>query len=100
MVCRRSSRCTVYCHRFQMKRCMPFAPQRNAIRASLGKSGHTMLSTGYKGEVAAADDFRMLPGRGVSAVVNGKTILAGNAKMMTEQKIVWAEETAAQADNF
>ena len=30
----------------------------------------------------------------------GKTILAGNAKMMTEQKIVWAEETAAQADNF
>lgn len=42
----------------------------------------------------------MLPGRGVSAVVNGKTVLAGNAKMMTEQKIVWAEETAAQADNF
>lgn len=66
----------------------------------LGKAVTRCYQQDIKGEVAAADDFRMLPGRGVSAVINGKTILAGNAKMMTEQKIVWAEETAAQADNF
>ena len=66
----------------------------------LGKAVTRCYQQDMKDEVAAADDFHMLPGRGVSAVVNGKTVLAGNAKMMTEQKIVWAEETAAQADNF
>lgn len=66
----------------------------------LGKAVTRCYQQDIKDEVAAADDFHMLPGRGVSAVVNGKTVLAGNAKMMTEQKIVWAEETAAQADNF
>ena len=38
-------------------------------------------------ELLCAENFKMLPGQGVCAVVQGKTVLAGNKKMLTENKI-------------
>lgn len=36
---------------------------------------------------AEATDFRMIPGRGVCAVVDGKTVLAGNPELLKEQGV-------------
>ena len=41
--------------------------------------------------VLNASDFNMLPGRGVSAVIKNKKILAGNSKMLTEHNICMTE---------
>ena len=38
-------------------------------------------------EAATPSDFRMVPGRGVLAIVDGKKVLAGNLKMMAENGI-------------
>jgi len=47
-------------------------------------------------ELLNADSFEALTGRGIKAVINGQTVLAGNRKLMTEQDIPPAglEETA------
>lgn len=37
---------------------------------------------------ASATDFSMIPGRGVCAVVDGKTIFAGNPKLLSENGII------------
>ena len=47
--------------------------------------------------LAAAEDFRMIPGRGVSAKVDGVTVLAGNPELLREQNI--AVEPIAEADS-
>ena len=47
--------------------------------------------------LAAAEDFRMIPGRGVSAQVDGRTVLAGNPELLREQNI--AVEPIAEADS-
>ncbi len=44
-----------------------------------------------------AEDFRMVPGRGVSARVDGKTLLAGNAELLAEHHIAIPEEAAKAA---
>lgn len=53
-------------------------PLGKAIRSAYEHSGE-------KGEAAA--DFHMIPGQGVSAVVAGKTVLAGKEGLMREQGI-------------
>ena len=45
-----------------------------------------------------AEDFRMVPGRGVSACVDGKTLLAGNAELLAEHRIAIPEEATKDAD--
>ena len=45
-----------------------------------------------------AEDFRMVPGRGVSARVDGKAILAGNAELLAEHRIAIPEEATKDAD--
>ena len=45
-----------------------------------------------------AEDFQMVPGRGVSARVDGKVILAGNAELLAEHHIAIPEEAAKAAD--
>ncbi|MCD8017779.1 MAG: cation-translocating P-type ATPase [Oscillospiraceae bacterium] len=56
----------------------------------------------YKSETGASlppsDNFKMFPGRGVSADVNGKRILAGSREMMTERGIDISPETADAAE--
>ncbi|MEI8201099.1 MAG: heavy metal translocating P-type ATPase [Eubacteriales bacterium] len=45
------------------------------------------------------DAFQALPGRGIEAVVGGRTVLAGNSKLMKEKGID-IEEAAADADRL
>lgn len=45
-------------------------------------------------------DFVMLPGRGVLATVNGKTLLAGNSKMLSEHGIVLTEGLKSEAGDY
>ena len=45
-----------------------------------------------------AENFRMVPGRGVSACVDGKTLLAGNAELLAEHHIAIPEEATKDAD--
>ena len=49
-------------------------------------------------DVPAAADFLMIPGRGVSARVEGKRILAGNGAMMEERDIALPENLRAAAE--
>lgn len=39
------------------------------------------------GEIASAESFEMLPGRGVSAVVDGRRVLAGNPQLLAEHGV-------------
>lgn len=54
----------------------------------LGKA----VVTCYKKEegvtLTASEDFQMIPGQGVSAVVEGKTVLAGNTKLLLAYDII------------
>ena len=45
-----------------------------------------------------AENFKMVPGRGVSACVDGKTLLAGNAELLAEHRIAIPEEATKDAD--
>ncbi len=58
----------------------------------------------YKKEAGSsplpAEDFRMLPGRGVIARVQGKIVLAGNREMLAEQGIALDDASAAQLDPY
>ena len=44
--------------------------------------------------LSEAENFQMVPGRGVSACVDGKTLLAGNAELLAEHHIAIPEEAA------
>ena len=44
-----------------------------------------------------AEDFQMLPGRGVSAAVAGHRIIAGNRELLTERNIPWEPLSQAAA---
>ena len=48
-------------------------------------------------ETGEAENFQMVPGRGVSACVDGNTLLAGNAELLAEHHIAIPEETAKAA---
>lgn len=52
------------------------------------------------GAVPAVDDFHMIPGRGVSALIEGKMILAGNMEMMAENKISFHQDITEKAEGF
>ena len=52
------------------------------------------------GAVPAVDDFHMIPGRGVSALIEGKMILAGNMEMMAENKISFNQDITEKAEGF
>ena len=66
----------------------------------LGKAIVRCCKQETDGDLPPAADFRMRPGKGVSAVVDGKTVLAGNEKLLTEHGVSLPEnEIAAQAHN-
>ena len=48
-------------------------------------------------ETGEAENFQMVPGRGVSARVDGRAILAGNAELLAEHHIAIPEEAAKAA---
>lgn len=51
-------------------------------------------------DILLAEEFKMIPGRGVSSVVNGKNVLAGNCEMLKEQNIEIADTVSLQAEKF
>ena len=53
----------------------------------LGKALVDSYRSTTKEELKMPEEFRMVPGMGVSADVDGKTVLAGNIKMMAENGI-------------
>ena len=63
----------------------------------LGKA----IAAGYQREdgpqPAAAADFQMIPGRGVRARVEGKTVLAGNPQLLAENDVSMTLPAEAQA---
>lgn len=48
--------------------------------------------------LSPAQQFQMIPGEGVSVVVNDKRILAGNAKMLSKNNIVLPDEIESQVE--
>ncbi len=62
----------------------------------LGKA----IVSSYSGELSHCEEFSMLPGRGVSAKVNGQKILAGNREMLAEAGINLSESTISEAENY
>lgn len=46
------------------------------------------------------EQFQMLPGRGVSAMIDGKTILAGNKEMMQEQDVILSDAVYANVEHY
>lgn len=50
----------------------------------LGKAIISCYKKENSAPLFAADNFRMIPGRGVSAAVDGKAVLAGNAELLTD----------------
>lgn len=51
-------------------------------------------------EMLEAEEFQMLPGRGVSALVNGRKIHAGNEKMLEEYQIEVSDQIRADVENY
>ncbi len=60
--------------------------------------GKAIVRGCQKNEIAltTAVDFRMLPGRGVCAVIAGKTVLAGNPALLSEHGVVMDPPQEAQ----
>ena len=67
-----------------------------------GRSEHPLgkaVVRGYRaggGSLAAVESFSMIPGRGVSAVVEGRQILAGNPALLEEAGIAFAPPVQAE----
>ena len=49
-------------------------------------------------EIPEAEQFEMLPGRGVSAVISGKKILAGNLELLKEKAVFLKDQEKKQAE--
>lgn len=64
--------------------------------------GKAIVSCWKKGknELLPASDFCMILGEGVTAMVNGKKIMAGNQKMLSAHKISVPEDTAKEVEAY
>lgn len=51
-------------------------------------------------EILPSEQFQMLPGRGVQASVGGKTVFAGNAALLSEQRIALPAEMTEAAEAY
>ena len=58
----------------------------------LGKAVVRCLKKDLGEDLPTAEEFQMIPGRGVLAVVSGQKVFAGNEKMMEEQQIPIPED--------
>ncbi len=66
----------------------------------LGKAIVRSYNEERKNTSSAPEDFKMLPGRGVHALVNDHEILAGNPELFSENNITLSEEMTRKADLF
>ena len=66
----------------------------------LGKAIVYCYGQEYSSEIWKSSEFKMIPGRGVQAVVNKRQVLAGNIEMIEENGILVAEDYIEQADGY
>lgn len=66
----------------------------------IGKAITRCFKQDAKQALARCESFNMLLGRGVSAVVSGKNILAGNKKMLAEQNIELSSDALKQEEKY
>lgn len=66
----------------------------------LGKAIVHSYKQSVESGIIPCQDFQMLPGRGVSAVVNGNSVLAGNQRMLGDNGIILPEKERAEADAY
>jgi heavy metal translocating P-type ATPase len=66
----------------------------------LGKAILRCYKQSTKEEISSCEQFQMFPGRGVCAVIKGKTVLAGNTKMLTESSIEVSPDVQADTDTY
>lgn len=66
----------------------------------LGKAVVRCFKQSENAELSAAEQFRMLPGQGVLAVINGREIAAGNEKLLFEKGIALDNEILIAAKSY
>ena len=66
----------------------------------LGKSVVRCFTSEYSSKIPKASDFKMIPGRGVSAKVEAYYVLAGNKAMLNENNIIIPQSVITQAEEF
>ncbi|SHO44436.1 heavy metal translocating P-type ATPase [Anaerocolumna xylanovorans] len=66
----------------------------------LGKAVVRCYRSSYKKDFYPAEQFQMLPGRGVKAVILGKEIVAGNLDLLSECNISLGKEEISIADKY
>lgn len=54
----------------------------------------------YKRTIRSADNFKITTGRGVYAEVNGKQVLSGNDRFMTENSITLSDTIISETENY
>ena len=76
-----------------------YALAAGAERLSEHPLGKAVVA-GYReensGEIAPAESFEMLPGRGVSAVVDGRRVLAGNPQLLADHGVAVSPDAERQ----
>lgn len=66
----------------------------------LGKAVVRSYKAKQRAPIASAKNFSMIPGRGISAEVDGKTVLAGNEALLLDQNLTVPDETKARAEEY
>ncbi len=66
----------------------------------LGRAVANSCRQKYGTNLLPSEAFEMIPGRGVSAVVEGKAVLAGNLQMMRDNGISIADKAVERADKY
>ena len=66
----------------------------------LGKAILRCYENHYQDDVVSQQQFQMIPGRGVQAVVKEKEVIAGNIELLQEKQISIPHEALKQAENY
>lgn len=66
----------------------------------LGKAVVRCFRAQAGGELPRVQQFKMLPGRGVSALINGKELTAGSQKLLSERRILCTAQHKAEAEQY
>ena len=66
----------------------------------LGKAVVRCFRSEHSSAIPQVSDFKMIPGRGVSAKVEGYHVLAGNMAMLNENDITFPQQMTTQTEEF
>ncbi|MDD3428808.1 MAG: cation-translocating P-type ATPase, partial [Oscillospiraceae bacterium] len=66
----------------------------------LGKAVVHCYKQAYQAPIVDAEQFTMIPGRGVTAIFNGQPVYAGNLKLLSDNEIISLDDTPADADIY